>query len=106
MESKDELKKIDIKNCKYYYFDDLMRVIEIDFSDILLDEKPYEKYKNIFIYYISSKTFMGVKPLCIWFKKVDGFIKTYDGITYLVSFVSERYNAIFDRTDYLISEKK
>ena len=106
MESKDELKKIDIKNCKYYYFDDLMRVIEIDFSDILLDEKPYEKYKNIFIYYISSKTFMGVKPLRIWFKKVDWFIKMYDVITYLVLFVSERYNAIFDRTDYLISVKK
>ena len=106
MESKDELKEIDIKNCKYYYFDDLMRVIDFDFSDILLDEKPFEKNKNIFIYYISSKTFMGVKPLRIWFKKVDGFIKIYDGITYLVLFVSERYNAIFDSIDYLISVKK
>ena len=30
----------------------------------------------------------------------------YDGITYLVLFVSERYNAIFDRIDYPISVKK
>ena len=32
MVSKDELKEIDIKNC--YYFDDIMRVIYIDFSNI------------------------------------------------------------------------
>ena len=35
MESKDELKEIDIKNCTCYYFDDVMRVIDSDFSDIL-----------------------------------------------------------------------
>ena len=40
MESKDELKEIDMKNCSYY-FDDIMRVIhrDTDFSDILLGEK-------------------------------------------------------------------
>ena len=39
MESKDELKEIDIKNCTCYYFDEIMRIIDIDFSDILLKEK-------------------------------------------------------------------
>ena len=39
MESKDELKEIEIRNCMCYYFDDIMRVREtdIDFSDIALD---------------------------------------------------------------------
>ena len=41
MKSKDELKEIDIKNCMCYYFDDIMRVIDIDFSDSLLNEKSY-----------------------------------------------------------------
>ena len=41
MKSKDELKEIDIKNCTCYYFDDIMRVIDIGFSDILLNEKSY-----------------------------------------------------------------
>ena len=41
MKSKDELKEIDIKNCTCYYFDDIMRVIDIDFSDSLLNEKSY-----------------------------------------------------------------
>ena len=47
MESKDELKEIDIKNRTCYYFDNVMKDIDISFSDILLDEKLYE---NISVY--------------------------------------------------------
>ena len=55
MKSKDELKEIDIQNCKCYYSDDIMRAWDIDiytdFSGILLDEKLYrEKNENILIY--------------------------------------------------------
>ena len=35
MESKDELKEIDIKNRTCYYFDDIVRIIDINFRDIL-----------------------------------------------------------------------
>ena len=63
--SKDEIKQIDIKNCAYYYFDDIMRVTDIDF-DILLDKKSYKTFENILIYDVSYKTFMGAKSLCIW----------------------------------------
>ena len=45
----------------------------------MLDEKIY---KNILIYDISYKTFMGSKPLRIWFDKIDGFIKNHDRIRY------------------------
>ena len=39
MESKDELKEIDIKNRTCHCFDDIIRFFDrdIDFSDILLD---------------------------------------------------------------------
>ena len=84
MKGKDELKEIDIKNCACYYFDDIMRVRDIDFSNILLDEKSYKTQENILIYGISYRTFMGSIPLCISFDKIDGFIKIYDGIEYLV----------------------
>ena len=50
MESRNELKVIDIKNRTCYYFDDIMRFWDkdIDFCGILLDEKLYkEKYENI-----------------------------------------------------------
>ena len=88
MESDDELKEIDIKDCMCYYFDDIMRVGDFGFDNILLDRRSYKNsYENIFIYNISCKTFMGEKPLrIIRFDKVDGFIKIYDGTRYLVLF--------------------
>ena len=41
----------------------------------------------------------------IRFDKADGFIKTYDGTRHLVLFAPERYDAIYNRIRYLISEK-
>ena len=46
MESKDEFKKV-ILSRTCYYFDDTMRVIDIEFSDFLLDEKSQKTYENI-----------------------------------------------------------
>ena len=74
MESKDELKEIDIKNCTYYSFNDVIRFRDrhIDFSDILLDEKLYkEKYENILICDTSYKTLTGANPLRIRFYKIS-----------------------------------
>ena len=82
-----------------------MRCVDISFNNILLDEKSYKKYGNILIYGISYKTFMDAKPLLIRFDKIDDFIKIYDGIRYLVLRDYERYNAIYDRIKYFVSEK-
>ena len=111
-ESKNELKKINIKNRTCYYFDDIMKVEDIDVNNILLDEKSYE---NILVFNILYKKFIDAKSLCIRFNKVNGLIKTYNGIRYLelsdsfneVYFgISFRiYNAIFERINYLISTK-
>ena len=83
MESKDELKEIQNYNRACYFFDDIIGVREkdIDFNDVLLDEKLYkEKYENILIYDISYKNLTSWKPLRIWFDKTDGFIKINLGI--------------------------
>ena len=64
MEHKDKLKEIDIRNHTCHYFDDIIRFWDgnIDFRDILLDEKLYkEKYGNNLIYNISYKTLTGTK---------------------------------------------
>ena len=44
-----------------------------------------------------TKTFMGAKPLRIWLDEIDGFIKIFDGIRYLVLLASKRYDEIYNR---------
>ena len=83
MESNNELKETDIENCVWYYFDQIMRAVDNNFGNILLDKKPHKNsYENILIYDVSYKTFMGEKPLRIRFDKVNGFSKIYDGTRY------------------------
>ena len=45
---------------------------------------------------------MGTRPLRIRFDKVNGFIKIYDGMRYLVLYDYKRCNAIYDRIKYHI----
>ena len=109
MESQNELKEIDIKNRMCYYFDDTIRFWDrdIDFSNVLLNEKLYkEKYKNILIYNISFKTSTGAKPLRFRFDKIDGFIKIHDKIRYLVLFDFSYCDKICDKIKNLIIEEK
>ena len=93
MESNDELKEIDIKDCMCYYFYDIIKIEDFDFGNILKDEKSCE---NTLVYNILFKTLVGSKPLCIRFDKRDGFVRVYDEIRYLALFSPEEYEAIYD----------
>ena len=65
MEIKNELKEYNIKN-RTCYFDDIIKAIDINFNNILLDKKLYkENYEKCLIYDISKKISTGGKPLCI-----------------------------------------
>ena len=86
MESNDELKEIDIKDCIWYYFNDIIKTEDFDFDNILIDEKSYE---NILVYNISYKSLIESKPLHIRFDKIDEVIRVYDGTRYLVLFGDE-----------------
>ena len=48
------------------------------------------------IYDISYEAFMGAKPLRIRLDEIDGFIKIYDGIRYLVLFCPGWYDEIYN----------
>ena len=86
MESNDELKEIDIKDCIWYYFSDIIKTEDFDFDNILIDEKSYE---NILVDNISYKSLIESKPLRIRFDKIDEVIRVYDGTRYLVLFGDE-----------------
>ena len=65
MDSKDELKEIDIKNRMGYYFDDIIKIEDLNLDDVSIDEKWY---KNILIYNISHKNLIA-NPLRVIFHK-------------------------------------
>ena len=90
MENYDELKDIDIKYRTCYYFDDIIKIEDFNFDNILIDEKSYE---NIFVYDISYKTLIGAKPMCISFDKVNGFSRFYDVTRDLLLFGPEKFEA-------------
>ena len=68
IESKDELKKIDIKTRTCDYFDDIMRVVDIDFDNNLLNEKSNKIYEIIFIYDIHTML-LWVQNHCVFGSK-------------------------------------
>ena len=81
MDSDDELKQIDVRNSMCYYFDDIIKIEDVDI-DILIDEKSY---KNILVYSVSYKSLIDSKPLRIRLDKINGFIRVYDGNTIMQS---------------------
>ena len=101
MENND-LKRVCIKYCTCYYFDDKIKLEDFDFDNILVEEKSH---KNILIYDISYKTLIGSKPLWIRFDIIDGIIRIYDRSRYWILFVTEKYDTIYSRFRYLISLK-
>ena len=54
MESKDELKEIDIKNHACYYFDDIIKYIDINFSNIYFIRRKI--IRTLYVYDISCRT--------------------------------------------------
>ena len=46
IEGNEQLTKIDIKNCTYYHFYDIIKMKDFDF-DILLGKKIIRKYFNL-----------------------------------------------------------
>ena len=98
----NDLKKIRIKHCMCYYFDDIIELEDFGIDNILIDEKSHE---NIVIYDISYKTLIESKPLRIRLKKIDGFIRTHDGIRYLTLFGSEKNDVFKNKIRYLTTLK-
>ena len=74
---KVKIKENDIKNHMCYYFHDIIKSIDIDFNDFLLDEKFYKEN-----YGISYKTSTGANPFRIRYNEIDGFIRIQDRIKY------------------------
>ena len=51
------IKQINIKNCTYYFFNDMINIKEFDSSQLKIDKKSY---KNVGIYYIGYITIKSI----------------------------------------------
>ena len=51
-----------------YYFDDILKLEDVDIDNVLIDENSPE---NILIYHILYKTLIDSQPLHIRFNKID-----------------------------------
>ena len=96
----NEFKKVCIKNCTCYCFDDITKLKGFDLDKNLIDGKSHE---NKFIHVISYENLIQKQ---IRFGKINGFIRDYDGVRYLILFSSETYDAIYNKIISSISLKK
>ena len=79
------LKEIFIKNCMYYFFDDMINIKDLDPKKIKADEKSYE---NILIYhteYVTLTTQKFIVRIRLYFiiNKINEYIEESDGKKYL-----------------------
>ena len=79
------LKDIFIKNCMYYFFDDMINIKDLDPKKIKTDEKSYE---NILIYhteYVTLTTQKFIVRIRLYFiiNKINEYIEESDGKKYL-----------------------
>ena len=63
-----------IKNCIYYYLNDLINVNDSDFGKVVLDKKLLK----IFLFIILDTKFQIVQNLCIFFYEIYGYIKGFE----------------------------
>ena len=83
-----KVKDIDIKNSRYYFFNDIINIENFDPNNIKIDEKSY---KNILTYYNGYVTIKyskyvkinGVNPLYLIFTKVSGYFEEINKSKYL-----------------------
>ena len=82
------VKDVSIKNCKYYFFNDITNIKFFDLNNIKVDEKSY---KNILIYCIGYVTIKdskyvkinSVNPLYLIFGKANGYFEEINKNKYL-----------------------
>ena len=98
----NKVKDINIKNRTYYFFNDIIIIVNFDSNDIKIDKKSY---KNILIYYIgyvTIKKYIKIYSrnlLLLIFGKVNGYFEEINGIKYLILFSTNESNGNIKNMD-------
>ena len=81
------VKEINVKNCTYCFFDDMINIKNFDPNRIKIDKKPYKYIIIYFIGYITIKNLSYVKinsinPLYVIINEINGYIEERNGNKY------------------------
>ena len=94
----NSVKGIDIKNCTYYFLDDLTNIKYLDPNKIKTDIKSF---KNLLIYDTGYVTANSVKPLYLIVNEINGYIEESNGKKYLtLVHPDESKNALKNMKNY------
>ena len=97
----EKVKKLNIKNQTYYYFNDIISINDFHSNLLRIDKK---QYKDIDIYYIGYITvkkigdcenISSVNPLYLIIHSATGYFKEKYGEKYLILDSTEKYDEVF-----------
>ena len=96
-----EVKEINIKNQTYYFFDDMIDIINFHSNLLKIDKKPHKDVDIYYIGYITIKKFSdwenihSVNLLYLIIHPATGHFKEKYGEKYLVIDSTEKYEEVF-----------
>ena len=84
----DKFQEIYIKNCTYYFFQDIINMRNLDLNKIKIDEQSYKNICNYYIGYVAVKDLRYVKlnranSLYVIINKINGYFEESSGNKHL-----------------------
>ena len=96
-----EVKKLNIKNQSYYFFDDIIDIRNFHSNLLKIDKKSHKDIDIYCIGYITIKKFSdfeninSVNPLYLIIHSATGHLKEKNGEQYLILDSTEKYEKLF-----------
>ena len=96
-----KINELNIKNQRYYFFNDMINIKDFHSNLLKIDKKPYKDLDIYYIGYIMIKkigdceNIHSVTPLYLIIHSATGYIKEKNGEKYLVLDPIEKYEEVF-----------
>ena len=96
-----KVKKLNLKNRAYYYFNDIINIKDFHSNLLRIDKKQYKDINIYYIGYITVKkigdceNINSVNPLYLMIHSATGYFKEKYGEKYLVLDSTEKYDEVF-----------
>ena len=94
-------KQLNIKNRTYYFYNDLINILNFEKSNLKLDKKTSIDLDIYYIGYVDKKperNVNSVNPLYLMINRIDGFVEEKYGVRYLNIADTARKNKILKNT--------